>query len=141
MSMAPRTKPGEYLSDAHGSILLEAHEERLRTLERSFQDLTSKMLPAMARLETVVTAGFDRVNESMERGEQRFDEIEVTLTSIKKAASEDTARDLHRDVGLSGLQKIEEARAEHRKLVKKWVFGIASALIVAILLAVLGFKK
>lgn len=135
--MAPRPN----LSDSHSTILLEAHEERLRELERNFNDLNSKMLPAMARLETVVTAGFDRVNESMERGEQRFDEIEVTLTSIKKSAMEDTTRDLHRDAGLSGLQKIEDARAEHRKLIKKWVFGIASGLIIAILLAILGFKK
>lgn len=136
----PKNMSDSYLSDSHKNILLEAHEDRLRNLERGFNELTSQILPAMARLETVVTAGFERVNESMERGEHRFDEIEDALGGIKKSAGEDTARDLQRDVALTTLQKIEADRVEKSKVVKKWFLGILAGVAVGALSAFLGLK-
>jgi len=126
--------------DQHYNMILEGHEERIRDMERGFNELTVKILPAMARLETVVTAGFDRVSDAMERGDHRFDEIEATLIIIKRGTSEDTTRDIQRDVKLAELHKIEDERKASRKLLYRSLLGVASAVVIAVIVAFLGLK-
>lgn len=123
------------------NILLEAHEDRIKDLERQLTSLSNQILPVLARLEQVVTNGFERVNDRMDDGEERFERLERGLREIEIAAREDTARDIARDNTVASLQLAESERKDRRKAVWKWVGGITATVLTAIILALFGLAS
>lgn len=120
--------------------LLDSHDNRLYRLEDGFNKLSAEILPALARLESATSAGFEKISERLDRGDKRFDEVEQGLKDIEKAAGEDTARDIARDIKLSELEAIEKDRKERKASIKKWVAGVAGTVMIAALMGWLGLK-
>lgn len=121
-------------------LLLDSHESRLQDLERDVSSLTSKLLPMMERLDRNMEHGFERVNERLDRGEERFERIEGSIVEVRKVAADAAAIDVARDGRLIALERIEAERAELKKGLRKWVLGGIGTLVLAALLTALGLK-
>jgi chromosome segregation ATPase len=132
--MPPRQNQNDTIIDS----MFESHDGRLLRLEHGFNQLSAQVLPALARIEAVATAGLNDISERLDRGDRRFDEIEKTLEAIEKAASEDTSRDVARDIKLGELEKVEAERQAAKKSLKKWVLGVAGTVAMAVIMGWLG---
>jgi len=114
-------------------VIIEAHEDRIQELERSFNSLAVQILPTLARLEETVENGFERMSESIQKGDKRFDRLETALEEIEDCAEENTS-------ALAVLKDAHQTRSEHKKIFVKWVLGVISAIIIAVLVSRIGLK-
>ena len=103
-------------------LLLESHENRIQQLEKDVGAIEEKVLPTLARMETVISTTF-------ERWEERLDKIDSEhLISQTRSAD------------IEHLKGLEAARVKNRNKWKARVWGIVSALITAAIAAYLGLS-
>lgn len=107
-------------------ILVEAHEDRIQELERSTSAFNVQILPALARLEAHLASGFEKVSESIERGDEKINAIERKLDSVEPS--------------IAILTIAHENSQNRKKAFVKWGVSLVGTLVVAALLAILGLS-
>lgn len=106
-------------------ILLDSHEERLQRVEVGMGEMSTTLA---------------RVDQNVEHIMARLEAMNEGLHEVKAAANADRTKDVEVQMRIKSLEEDMKERSEHRKDVRKWLFGIASAVIIAALLMVLGLK-
>lgn len=115
------------------SILLQSHESRLQKVEDDVGTIAEKVLPSLARLEQMVTSGFERFDEFKESVTKRMDDIDRDhmISQTNRATA---------DVDVKALKKTERVRRDRVKSVITWVAGVAAAVLAAAVAAHFGWN-
>lgn len=113
--------------NGHGieDILFESHEDRLQRVERALVDISSTLAQVAQNTSHMAT---------------RFDEMASDIKALKETTSASAAKEVEKELRLQTLEEDKADRKEHRKDVRKWIFGVVSAVITAGLVVLLGWR-
>jgi hypothetical protein len=129
------------MGTGYDKIIVENHGERISVLERGLSQLGNQVLPVLARLETAVTLGFQRMEERLDDGEKRFEKYDKVVSEIRRDAD---ARDEAVKVWQKEVELLK-AESDRRKAFYSKLFKIltpiASAVLIAAILAFLKLSK